>query len=303
MIATRMPTPARRPYSATGIARIAVLTLAILLIAPALASPALGTETADACSLTELALYLALAHASEQAYDDSQPGLESTPSGCVALVRDDADGNLIIAFRGSMLGDRNPRHRFSNLGGANVRRTYRDWVATNLKQTTGFLPRQYVEAASLVEKHALAHPADKLIYITGHSKGGGAATYAYVAASVASATSRRQAGRLRCITFNAAVVKEQNWRRLFRRLGQDAAITVKEPAAASVTALIMSDDPVSQIAASEERGYVTRITIAPSTDLPPLEQHAIRTIIAELEKLKKTAEQQSRQRPTTPLKK
>jgi hypothetical protein len=245
-------------------------------------SPAAGADSLDRCEQPEVRLYLVLAEASELAYDDSQSGLVRTPSGCVALVREDGNGNLIIAFRGSMLGNRNPKHRFSNLGGANIRRNYRDWAATNLKQAMGFLPRQYVEAISLVEEHVRKHPADKLVFITGHSKGGGTATYAFVAVSMSSKVSGEQAGRLRCVTFNAAVVKEQNWRRLYRRLDRDIDISRKEPPAGSILALCMRDDPVSKIAESEERPYVKRIIIEPTVSRTPNEQHSIGVMIGEL---------------------
>lgn len=241
-----------------------------------------GADGLDTCAPAELRLYLALAKASEMAYDDSQPGLERTPSGCVALVREDRNGNLVIAFRGSMLGDRKPKHRFSNLGGANMRRNYRDWAATNLKQATGFLPRQYVEAASLVEERVRRHPPDKFVFITGHSKGGGAAAYAYVAANLSSNLSGEQVKRMHCVTFNAAVVRERNWRRLHRSPDRGAYTSRKEPSAGSIHALCMRDDPVSKIAAAEERPYIKRIIIAPATALTPNEQHGIAILISEL---------------------
>lgn len=243
---------------------------------------AVGANSLDDCDQADLKLYFSLAVMAEQAYDESQSGLEQTPSGCVALIRKDADGNLVIAFRGSMLGDRKPKHRFSNLGGANIRRNYRDWVATNLKQATGFLPRQYVEAASLVEGHVRNHPTDKQVYITGHSKGGGAAAYAYVAVRLSPTLSTDQVRRMRCITFNAAVVKERNWRRLFRRLSPNADIAEREPAAGSIEAVVMAEDPVSRIGASEERQYVKRISITPAADLTPNEQHGIHVVLNEI---------------------
>ncbi|MCC8190514.1 MAG: hypothetical protein LIP77_07760, partial [Planctomycetes bacterium] len=88
-------------------------------------------------------LYLELAEASRAAYDDG-PDVVVTPAGCAARITTRADGALVIAFRGSMLGDRSGRGRFSTFGGATMRRNYRDWAATNLKQTAGFLPRQYL---------------------------------------------------------------------------------------------------------------------------------------------------------------
>lgn len=281
-IAAAVPEPVAAPFRFPGRAVPSFRAMLACCALFALSGLASGVDSLEACKPEELRLYLALAEASEKAYDDSQPGLESTPSGCVALIREDGDGNLVIAFRGSMLGDRHPEHRFSNLGGANMRRNYRDWFATNLKQATGFLPRQYVEAASLVERHLLGHPADKLVFITGHSKGGGAATYAFVAVSLSPKVSMKQAGHMRCVTFNAAVVRERNWRRLYRRLDRHLDSSRKEPGAGSIRALCMRDDPVSKIAASEERPYVSRISINPSVALAPNEQHGIGVMVREL---------------------
>lgn len=274
MISNRVQKPWRLRLSA-----VFPLLLVLAVVAPPAAA---GADSVDECSLAEVTLYLNLAKASERAYDDSPKWLETTPSGCVALVRKDKLGNLVIAFRGSMLGDRNPKHPFSNLGGANIRRNYRDWAATNLKQVSGFLPRQYIEAAALVEDHVLEHPVDKQIFITGHSKGGGAAAFAYVAACLSPRVSPERAKRMRAVVFNPAVVKEQNWRRLFRTLGLDEAGSEREPSPRSITALCMRDDPVSKIGAGEEREYVRRIIIAPTGDYSAIEQHGIGVIIKEL---------------------
>ncbi len=89
---------------------------------------------------------------------------------------------------------------------------------------------------------------------------------------------------MRCVTFNAAVVKEQNWRRLFRSLDRAADSAGKEPAADTIQALVMADDLVSKIGAAEERRYVQRIRIDPAAALAPQEQHGIRVIIEELER-------------------
>ncbi len=234
-------------------------------------------------SPAQLQAYRDLAVACEQAYADDQPGLVTTPAGCVALVREDVRGNLVIAFRGSMLGDRNPQHPFSNLGGKNMRRNYRDWVATNLKQTTGFLPRQYVEAAEVVAERLRSHPPDKYVLITGHSKGGGAATYAAVAARIAPEVSPEQADRMRVVTFNAAVVREQNWRRLFRRREERKGEAPVDTPPNSILAFTMADDPVSKIGQDEERNYVRRVVIEPTGELTPMEQHAISAVIGEFE--------------------
>ncbi|MCC8165675.1 MAG: hypothetical protein LIQ31_05905, partial [Planctomycetes bacterium] len=162
-----MPVPKRfqkRCGTAAATLRAAVLT--VLIVIAAAPFPVCAADSIDDCSRSELAYYHYLATLSELAYDDAQPGLETTPSGCVALVREEADGAVVIAFRGSMLGDRTPSHPFSNLGGAVIRRNYRDWVATNLKQTAGFLPRQYTEAAALVKRRLLAADSGGPVFIT-----------------------------------------------------------------------------------------------------------------------------------------
>jgi Lipase (class 3). len=257
-----------------------------LLVAVALASSgsAGAADGLDSARPAELDLFLALAVACEQAYGDSPEGLIVTPSGCALRTHVDRYGNLIIAFRGSMIGDRNPRHPFSSFGGANMRRNYRDWAATNLKQAFGFLPRQHTDAIPVLEELILNHPPGKYVFVTGHSKGGGAATYASVAVRYSERLSPEHLRRVRTVTFNASVVREQNWRRFFRRLESDVDMAEREPPAGSILALCMRDDPVSRITAGEERNYVRRITIAPSAVLTPNEQHGIQVVIDELEK-------------------
>lgn len=273
----------RRPQRLVAVEMGLVAAMAFLALA-AFPPRALGADGLGDFSRAQLQAYRELALACEQAYDDAQPDLVTTPAGCVALVREDGGGNLVIAFRGSMLGDRNPEHAFSNLGGANIRRNYRDWVATNLKQTTGFLPRQYVEAAELVGDRLRKHPVDKYVLITGHSKGGGAATYASVAARISPEVSPEQAARMRVVTFNAAVVREQNWRRLFRRTEERTGEAPEDAPPRLILAFSMADDPVSRIGRGEERNYVRRVVIEPAAETAPTEQHAIRAVIRELEK-------------------
>lgn len=270
--------------------------LLLLLMVYGMCASAWGMDWLESCSPHEIDTYLALAEASELVYDDSQPGLTSTPSGCVALVKEDARGNLIIAFRGSMLGDRNPKHPFSSFGGANMKRNYRDWVATNLKQTAGFLPRQYTEAATLVEELLAKHPLDKKVYVTGHSKGGGAAAYAFIAAFISPNVETEALDRMRAVTFNAAVVREQNWRRLFRSVPGKRGNLSAEPPANCIDALFMQDDPVSKIASAEERKYIRRICIVPTTAIAPTAQHGIGTVISEMKKQRNKTRQMSRRR-------
>lgn len=257
----------------------AVLAAALLVILLSCAAPAAETPAP-----VDWRRCLALAEAAGASYDETSPDALTTPSGCAALVREDSEGNLVIAFRGSMLTDRTRKGPFSTFGGATMRRNYRDWAATNLKQATGFLPRQYEEAAALVERFVLAHPADKRVYVTGHSKGGGVAAYAAVAACLSEKVDAERARRVRAVTFNAAVVRERNWRRLFRRHARQRVDDVLGRLADSraICALTMRDDPISKIAAGERASFEYTVVIVPTAELSPMEQHGIDAIIAEI---------------------
>lgn len=234
----------------------------------------------------ELRLFLALAELSREAYDDGAEGLSVTPSGCVALVREVGRGAVVIAFRGSMLADRDPdRKPFSNLGGKVVRRNYRDWVATNLKQVAGFLPRQYLEAAEVVREQIRLHPDATRIYVTGHSKGGGAAEYAAVDAWLALGAKSEGQPRIVAVTFNAAVVRERNWRRLYRTHSAEAVRKLREGRAPDSVAVVMRDDPVSKIAAREREDFTRIVELEPSRQLSAGEQHGIDVVIEELKRL------------------
>lgn len=256
--------------------RCAVLAWAFLLCAAYAA--AAGYDRGD------LEYYLFLAEASQLAYEDAPDGLVETPSGCVALLLQNGDGDVAVAFRGSVVGDRQKRHPFSSLGGRAVRQTYRDWAATNLKQATGFLPRQYLEAAELVAKQAAELSVDKRLYVTGHSKGGGAAEFAAVAAHLNPDLSAAQKKRIHCVTFNAAVVAATNWKRLQRQYPRSDMEAVRrllgEPG--KLVAVSVAGDPVSRFGADEQPAFGTRLAIPPHEDMPALQRHDIATVISEI---------------------
>ncbi|MCC8189496.1 MAG: hypothetical protein LIP77_02500, partial [Planctomycetes bacterium] len=168
--------------------------------------------------------------------------------------------------------------------GATMRRNYRDWAATNLKQPAGFLTRQYLEAADLVVERVTSHPADQPIFITGHSKGGGAAAYAAAAACLAEGVSPDRARRLRVVTFNAAVVQPSNWQRLYRRhrlANREAENRIA--GVLTITAVTLRDDPVSKIRGAERPAFEQVVQLQPVPDsLSSLEQHGIEAVIAAL---------------------
>lgn len=245
---------------------------------------AMAAEAPHSASPADLRRYLFLAEAAKASYDETSPDVQTTPSGCAALVREDSEGDLIIAFRGSMLTDRSRKGPFSTFGGATMRRNYRDWAATNIKQAAGFLPRQYNEAAAMVERLAQAHPVDKRVYVTGHSKGGGVAAYAAVAACLSEKVDAEHSRRLRVVTFNAAVVRKRNWRRLFRRYAKQQVEDVLRHLAESrmICAVTMRDDPVSRFAADERAPFEHTVVITPTNESASFEQHGIDAIIVEL---------------------
>ena len=231
----------------------------------------------------EIRLFLNLARMAKASYDDSSD-IVTTPAGCVALVREYGNGVLVVAFRGSMLGDRDPdRKPFSNLGGKVMRRNYRDWVATNLKQVTGFLPRQYIEAAELLLEQIRLHPDATRVYVTGHSKGGGAAEYAAINAWL----SRDRPGLppITTVTFNAAVVRERNWRRLYRTHSDESVNSLRGGDAPSVTAVFIQGDPVSDLARDERPSFSRTVELVPSGEMSAGERHGIDAVIRELERL------------------
>lgn len=232
----------------------------------------------------DLDYYLFLAKASQLAYEDAPDGLVETESGCVALLLQNGGGDVAVAFRGSVVGDRQKRHPFSSLGGRAVRQTYRDWAATNLKQVTGFLPRQYLEAAEIVAKQAAALPVDKRLYVTGHSKGGGAAEFAVVAAHLNPDLSSAQKERIHCVTFNAAVVAAMNWKRLQRQYPRSDMEAVRRLLAepGKLVAVSMAGDLVSRIGAGEDPAFGTRLLIPPHEEMSALAQHDIATVVFEI---------------------
>ncbi len=239
-----------------------------------------GTTRSPAPTPQEWDFFLRAAHAAQRAYDDEPAGLEQTPAGCIARVSTDAAGTLTIAFRGSLLTDRTKKGRFSTFGGATWRRNYRDWAATNLKQTAGFLPRQYLEAAELVRDIMLAQPAGTNLILTGHSKGGGAALYAAASVCIEPEV-RAHIGSLRVITFNGAVIHPRNWRRLYRlhAIEPDAAHNAIQQNA-HYYSLVMRDDPVSKIGGEERADFENVIVLAPAPDdVPALQQHGIDAVI------------------------
>ncbi len=244
-----------------------------------------GTPGSPAPTPQDWDAFFQAAHAAQRAYDDEPAGLEQTPAGCIARVSSDLTGTVTIAFRGSLLTDRSKKGRFSTFGGATWRRNYRDWAATNLKQTAGFLPRQYLEAADLVRDIMLAQPAGTNLILTGHSKGGGAALYAAASVCIEPEV-RARIGSLRVITFNAAIIHPRNWRRLYRlhAIEPDAAEQAIRQNA-QYYSLVMRDDPVSKIGGDERADFENVIVLAPAPDdLPALQQHGIEAIIDALRK-------------------
>ncbi|MCD8139103.1 MAG: hypothetical protein LUE17_04880 [Planctomycetaceae bacterium] len=246
-----------------------------------------AVRNARDCSDAELEYFLSLAEESRLSYLDDQEGVTMMTNGLAALVTEHGDGDVVIAFQGSVIGDRQKRHPFSSLGGAAIRQTYRDWVTTNLKGATGFLPRQYTEAAEFVARQAADLPATTTIHLTGHSKGGAAAEYALVAALINPDLTAEQKARINCTTFNGAVVQANTWERLFRRHRRADAGAMREALLqpGRMTAVVMEDDPVSGLGAGETPRHGRRVVVPAAGGQGALAQHGIETVILELEGL------------------
>ncbi|MCD8351729.1 MAG: hypothetical protein LUC93_14065 [Planctomycetaceae bacterium] len=243
-----------------------------------------AVRDASTCSDAELEYFLFLAEESRLSYLDDQEGVTMMTNGLAALVTHHGEDDVVIAFRGSIIGDRQKRHPFSSLGGAAIRQTYRDWVTTNLKGATGFLPRQYTEAAEFVARQATDLPVTTTIHLTGHSKGGAAAEYALVAALINPDLTAEQKDRINCTTFNGAVVQAGTWERLFRRHRRADAGAMREALLhpGRMTAVVMEDDPVSGLGAGETPRHGRRVVVPATGGQGALAQHGIETVITEL---------------------
>lgn len=245
-----------------------------------------GPLNINDCSPDLIRLYISLAYYSKMAYDIPESGQMVTPSGCVATVVQDYGNNLIIAFRGSVMPpmkDRNDPH--PALADLLRLRSFQDWIETNLPQSSGELPRQYVEAANLAIDQIMRHPNVNRIYITGHSKGGGEAEFAITAASLSSAIPDHVKAKMMAVTFNAAVVRAKNWRRLLESCDEPQLERYFMGIVPRIDALSLYDDPVSRVDSVDRRKppYVNWVVIDPTEDLWAHQQHGIALMITELE--------------------
>lgn len=241
----------------------------------------------DCCSQDTLGLYLHLAEYSSLAYRVPEEEMLVAEHGCAALVRMDSNDNLIVAFRGSVSPfiDRAtlPTRYLVDL--LRLRR-YQDWIETNILQSFGHLPEQYVEAAELIVEQIQKHPHAKGIFITGHSKGGGvaeaAAAVAWLDPDIPPETKRR----IVTVTFNAAVVHTNNWRVLYKATEPALLKPYLKGDTPRVDAVIMRDDFVPKVRWRHRRlkPFVNLVVIEPSERIWPADQHSIAVVIAELEK-------------------
>jgi hypothetical protein len=124
------------------------MTLGLLVLLPAFHSGARDLpEMTDinCCPQDVLAFYLYLANYSSLAYQVPEDEMVVAEHGCAALVRMDEHDNLIVAFRGSVSPfiDRALVPTRYLLDILRLRR-YQDWFQTNILQSLGILPAQYV---------------------------------------------------------------------------------------------------------------------------------------------------------------
>lgn len=241
----------------------------------------------DACPPELIELYLTMANYSKLAYHVPEHEMVVLPEGTAALVHRDQNNNLIIAFRGSVMPLSRSESKLDPIRGALYRlRSFQDWIETNVAQSLGHLPKQYVESAQLVIDQILKHPNVNRIFITGHSKGGGEAEFATAAAWLASDIPPQLKTRIMGITFNAAVVREMNWQRLYDYADDHLVDAYLQGYVPRVDAVIMCDDFVPKKDSLERhpRPFLNLVVIEPTEWLWAVEQHSIAVVIDELER-------------------
>ncbi len=240
----------------------------------------------DCCPEAQLGLYLYLAKLSSLTYQTPEDEMIVAKHGCAALVRMDEHDNLIIAFRGSV-------SPFISRATIQTRylidllrlRRYQDWFQTNILQSLGFLPAQYLEAANMVVQEIQKYPSAKGIFITGHSKGGGVAEAAAAVAWLEPEIPREVKERIMAVTFNAAVVHVNNWQILYERSDPVLVRKYLQGDVPRVDAVIMRDDFVPKIGWRNRRlkPFVNLFVIKPRERISAADQHSIAVVIGELE--------------------
>lgn len=241
----------------------------------------------DACSRDLQRLYLKLAEYSMKTYHVPEEEMIVATNGCAALVEMDDRNNLIVAFRGSVIPvyDRalQPAKELIRLMRL---RSYQDWFQTNVRQSMGYLPAQYTEAAQLLVDQMLKHPYASRVFVTGHSKGGGLAEYAATAAWLSSYLPATLKERLYVATFNGAVVTAKNWAALESQVSPFLLEPFKRGNAPRIDAVIMRDDFVPKVDWRDRRlrPFVNLVIINPIRDIWATQQHSIAAVIEELKR-------------------
>ncbi len=247
-----------------------------------------ANETLDSCPEWERRYFLSLAQFAQAAYMDNQPGLVKTASGCVALVASDSEGNTTIAFRSAPRAKQLQPVTPSSSAAKNLRRlkqAYKNWADSNIKHAAGVDSKLYTEAAALVLRHLRRLPDQRRLFVTGHSTGGGLAEYAVVAIHANQSVSTQLKSRLFCITFNPVIVRSLNWEKLFRaqpNVPDELRQTLIRPG--KLVAVTLSTDPFSYIAAADRGFFGRNVVIEPQGTVAIDQEHAIETIINELNK-------------------
>ena len=144
------------------------------------------------------------------------------------LSRIEKGDEIVVAFRGS------------NAPGEDEH-WMQDWVV-DAHQGGGGTPKQYLYGAELLSEVRRSFPGYRII-VTGHSLGGGIAAYSTVLL--------QDAGRLRCVTFNAAGISSIT----LRAIPKDAV----SGAAKRIANVRSKGDPVSAIPGTQLVGEIFEV--------------------------------------------
>lgn len=229
-------------------------------------------------SAADIKRYLEYALLAEESYGGDtarNSQILKTESGNHILITTDNNGDVVIAFKGTSLPSKGELATLGVISAtefvakkmlplpvktlassvsipsptaqyAGNMQSVKD-MAANVQQYLGKIPKQYEEGVAVVSHIVANYPPEKKITVIGHSKGGGQALYASVAASMA-VNSTDKVSRVNTVVFNPAVINDMNWVKLINQSANE--IGMKEVASrlgyqSEIMSISMDGDPVS----------------------------------------------------------